>query len=547
MTKSVHPYLPENLTEIVAQIIAQRTEGRKIDFKRQYPLELDRKALGEFIQDLCSFANTDDPQHYGDVGYIIIGRDRNGIAYPIPEAFDEDKASASLHNQLSKYILPAIDFHVKGPIPHADGPVIVISIPPSQQQPHVPLRDLGDATAGALLVRNGDTKAPATALDLHRMLAKQAARLTAPLQEEISQLRGTVASQQAQLAELRGTLAPELASGAERIAAGLRSPATILMREVGQEIARFRSAVEQVDISGTAIPYTTLSLPHSAALVRSEDLPGLKAAVEGLEEATRPLIELMGTLALEARYRPASDLVQEAAITAMDSIAQVTLFSAPASDTIQGNGIHYAGLRAYPALMVLFGSAVIASSVESPESFWPFTQANQTMRRYGLFGGASEYRLLNTFWEQRPALDELFHILDRREQLDWYPTVGRLKALMTRPDWLGAAVSYFDHRRLMTQAEVLVSVGYGVSSTLYNRTPGVLPSEWMRYTDAPAILMDWLLKLTPGRLSELTGQAPERLTLVMEQLDQLAQSTPSLMPVQAVMNWQSVAGQLLTK
>lgn len=118
------------------------------------------------------------------------------------------------------------------------------------------------------------------------------------------------------------------------------------------------------------------------------------------------------------------------------------------------------------------------------------------MRRYGLFNGASEYRLLNTFWEQRPALDVLFHVLDRREQLEWYPTVGRLKDLMVRPDWLGAAVSYFDHRRLMTQAEVLVSVGYGVSSVMYNRTPSVLPSAWMRYTDAPAILMDWLLLIT---------------------------------------------------
>ncbi|MDK2014428.1 MULTISPECIES: AlbA family DNA-binding domain-containing protein [unclassified Deinococcus] len=545
MTHAIQSYLPENFSEIVSQILAQRVEGLKVDFKRELPLGVKGMDLGELIQDLCSIANTDDPQYFDDAGYLIIGRDRSGQPHPLPEKFDADKLSAALHNQLSKYVTPAINFHVVGPLDHPDGPVALIRIPPSLTQPHIPTREVGDAKANVVLVRAGDSKRLADATDYTRFLTKSLARENAPLRRELDQLQGVIQHQQTQIAELRGIHTPELASSAERLAVQLRSPATTLIREIRGEILRFNAARQKVILDGTVIPYSTLNVPSAAHLLDARSLQGLSDALSGLEAATQPLVELLGYMTQESRFRESHDPVLQAVVVGMAEMTQAMMYAGPSSETIIVNGQLFGALLAYPSVMLLFAAAVASCAFRQPTHLWPFTEVNRTVRRYTNLNGTFEYFPMNHTWFLRPALDWLVHLTDRSYVHS--AATQRLRERMAQPDWLGQILPFSEQRRITAQADILVTIGYGVTSLQSDRTPDVISSEWMRYTDATQTLHEWMRTLTAQQVEDLTNREPQKLQEVMLRMDALTNKEAGLMPVHAAQSWGILSPNILAR
>jgi len=98
------------MKEIIINLIENESENTKLDFKlEQYPIEKGDNKKGEFLKDMCAFANLVSKEDK----FIIIGvEEKNGIANtfkPIGELYDQ----ASYQQFLNQYIEPEINFEYK--------------------------------------------------------------------------------------------------------------------------------------------------------------------------------------------------------------------------------------------------------------------------------------------------------------------------------------------------------------------------------------------------------------------------------------------------
>lgn len=98
------------MKEAIINLIENESENTKLDFKReQYPIEKGDNKKGEFLKDMCAFANLVSKEDK----FIIIGaEEKNGIAIsfkPIDELHDQ----ASYQQFLNQYIEPEINFDYK--------------------------------------------------------------------------------------------------------------------------------------------------------------------------------------------------------------------------------------------------------------------------------------------------------------------------------------------------------------------------------------------------------------------------------------------------
>jgi predicted HTH transcriptional regulator len=95
------------MKETIVNLIENESENTKLDFKlEQYPIEKGSIKKGEFLKDMCAFANLVSKEDK----FIIIGiEEKNGIAVnfkPIDELHDQ----ASYQQFLNQYIEPEINF-----------------------------------------------------------------------------------------------------------------------------------------------------------------------------------------------------------------------------------------------------------------------------------------------------------------------------------------------------------------------------------------------------------------------------------------------------
>ncbi|PZO35046.1 MAG: hypothetical protein DCE86_00125 [Flavobacteriaceae bacterium] len=98
------------MKETIINLIENESENTKLDFKlQQYPIDKSNVKKGEFLKDMCAFANLASKEDK----YIIIGvEEKGGIAVgfkPIDELHDQ----ASYQQFLNQYIEPEINFEYK--------------------------------------------------------------------------------------------------------------------------------------------------------------------------------------------------------------------------------------------------------------------------------------------------------------------------------------------------------------------------------------------------------------------------------------------------
>lgn len=95
------------MKETIINFIEAESENTKLDFKReQYPIEKGDSKKGEFLKDICSFANLLSK----DDKFIIIGvEEKNGTATGF-KSIDKLHDQASYQQFLNQYIEPEINF-----------------------------------------------------------------------------------------------------------------------------------------------------------------------------------------------------------------------------------------------------------------------------------------------------------------------------------------------------------------------------------------------------------------------------------------------------
>lgn len=98
------------MQETIISLIEGESENTKLDFKvEQYPIDKGNVKKGEFLKDMCAFANLSS----NDDKHIIIGvKEKNGVADEFRN-IDELNDQASYQQFLNQYIEPEINFEYK--------------------------------------------------------------------------------------------------------------------------------------------------------------------------------------------------------------------------------------------------------------------------------------------------------------------------------------------------------------------------------------------------------------------------------------------------
>lgn len=98
------------MKETIFNLIENESENTKLDFKlEQYPIEKGNIKKGEFLKDMCAFANFISKEDK----FIIIGaEEENGIAVSF-KSIDNLHDQASYQQFLNQYIEPEINFEYR--------------------------------------------------------------------------------------------------------------------------------------------------------------------------------------------------------------------------------------------------------------------------------------------------------------------------------------------------------------------------------------------------------------------------------------------------
>ena len=98
------------MKESIIYLIESESENTRLDFKlEQYPIEKSDFKKGEFLKDMCAFANLQSKEDK----FIIIGvEEKNGVAIGL-KSIDNLHDQASYQQFLNQYIEPEINFEYK--------------------------------------------------------------------------------------------------------------------------------------------------------------------------------------------------------------------------------------------------------------------------------------------------------------------------------------------------------------------------------------------------------------------------------------------------
>lgn len=98
------------MKETIINLIENESENTKLDFKlEQYPIERGDNKKGEFLKDICAFANLLTREDK----FIIIGiKEKNGVAIDF-KSIDDLYDQATYQQFLNQYIEPEINFEYK--------------------------------------------------------------------------------------------------------------------------------------------------------------------------------------------------------------------------------------------------------------------------------------------------------------------------------------------------------------------------------------------------------------------------------------------------
>jgi hypothetical protein len=161
--------------------LLQKGEQAKVEFKREPP------EIAKLAKEIAAIANTDDEGgHYQndsfrDYGFLIVGVENGRIVgYQTWESLgcrseEEEKVKDCLVSKLKEYIAPLPGFSVfRFEAPETQVPFWVVLIYPSEEQPHVVLKDGNEVERHTVYVRKGSVTERASADDYARFLRQVA-------------------------------------------------------------------------------------------------------------------------------------------------------------------------------------------------------------------------------------------------------------------------------------------------------------------------------------------------------------------------------------
>jgi hypothetical protein len=177
--------------------LLQKGEQAKVEFKREPP------EIAKLAKEIAAIANTDDFKggYYQNdslrgYGFLIVGVENGKIVgYQTWESLgcrseEEEKVQDCLVDKLKEYIAPLPGFSVfRFEAPETQVPFWVVLIYPSEEQPHVVLKDGNEVERHTVYVRKGSVTQRAASDDHARFLRKAVSGAVAPLERQIEDTR----------------------------------------------------------------------------------------------------------------------------------------------------------------------------------------------------------------------------------------------------------------------------------------------------------------------------------------------------------------------
>lgn len=515
---------PQVLERFVRDRITEKTETDKIDFKLTLNFKTQEERL-KLVALINALANTADAE-YGDHGLLIYGlsREDGRVTQEVVllTELGTDKLESQILIAVREHMSPCPRFNLFAFDEPGVGTWGVIVVWPNQTAPFVftkpgtysqgPNQSKTLWKKGEWRVRRGGAAAEPETDDYVRVFQER----TAPLQRSLVVLETNLIEQRRQLDALLFAQDPARATNAQVIQAAFQTPARTLVRAVKSEVSQYLQAHQKLKLTGVEIPFRRLDRPQEAALLHQEDLRGLRDGFEQLERVTRPLVELLGLIAHEADVQGGDRSMAEAIDVSVTELANAVLFTGPNAQTGQFNGPSYAALEAYPAILLLFASAVTAASSSDARRWQVFGRMLHHQRTVTMVNRRGQQHLAS-HWSLRPQLDFLWSLFDR--QFFFSPISEHMRELMERPDWLGPVLPTTDRHRVTGRGDLLTSLGYLVAELKVVQVPPFVPSAWMSFVEAPLDFRITLETIQTEHLHVLTGG---RLELWQEALEVLA-------------------------
>jgi len=353
--------------------LLQKGEQAKVEFKREPP------EIAKLAKEIAAIANTDDFKggYYQNdslrgYGFLIVGVENGKIVgYQTWESLgccseEEEKVQDCLVDKLKEYIAPLPGFSVfRFEAPETQVPFWVVLIYPSEEQPHVVLKDGNEVERHTVYVRKGSVTQRASSDDHARFLRKAVSGAVAPLERQIEDTRRRLEGLERRINDAEelmksllyklvdkglGTLtSSEEATSSQRLseALGLMS-ATGSLEEVARSLRLSRKDPIERALSGEIDNLRKYlgSLPWT--LPSGEE----KKTLEEVQEKTQPLLRGLGELVWadkEEKYAPIVGETLEHLVLASHRPNHVTSWTDFAE-----------AFRLYPLLLTVYHLGILA-------------------------------------------------------------------------------------------------------------------------------------------------------------------------------------------
>jgi hypothetical protein len=353
--------------------LLQKGEQAKVEFKREPP------EIAKLAKEIAAIANTDDFKggYYQNdslrgYGFLIVGVENGKIVgYQTWESLgcrgeEEEKVQDCLVDKLKEYIAPLPGFSVfRFEAPETQVPFWVVLIYPSEEQPHVVLKDGNEVERHTVYVRKGSVTQRASGDDYARFLRKALSGAVAPLERQIEDTRRRLEGLERRINDAEelmksliyklvdkglGTLtSSEEATSSQRLseALGLTS-ATRSLEEVARSLRLSRkdpierSLSDEIDNLRKYLGSLPWTLPSGEE----------KKTLEEVQEKTQSLLRGLGELVWadkEEKYAPIVGEALERLVLASHRPNHVTSWTDVAG-----------ALRLYPLLLTVYHLGILA-------------------------------------------------------------------------------------------------------------------------------------------------------------------------------------------
>jgi len=412
--------------------LLQKGEQAKVEFKREPP------EIAKLAKEIAAIANTDDFKggYYQNdslrgYGFLIVGVENGKIVgYQTWESLgcrseEEEKVQDCLVDKLKEYIAPLPGFSVfRFEAPETQVPFWVVLIYPSEEQPHVVLKDGNEVERHTVYVRKGSVTQRAYSDDHARFLRKAVSGAVAPLERQIEDTRRRLEGLERRInnaEELMKSLLYKLvdkgldtlASSEETTSSQRLSEALGLMSATRslEEVARSLRLSREDPIEGALSGEIDNLREYLGSLPWTLPSGEEKKTLEEVQEKTQPLLRGLGELVWadkEEKYAPIVGEALERLALASRKPAYIDWWT-PFAES----------LRLYPLLLTVYHLGILAHFHGRP-NYLQLILTLQFPARADNEGGTNLLpRLRDLFYSYTYQLFERLHP-QRCEPLSWH-------------------------------------------------------------------------------------------------------------------------------